>query len=76
MSKQPVIEIQSSNSFFWGLFFICLILAIVFIVRQNQGVQVNKSTMKSFVLAESKQQASPIKKYFPTPYSVNDIAKE
>ncbi len=76
MNRQPVIEVQNSNSFIWGLVFICLILVLVFIIRQNQGVQVNKSTMKNFVLKESKQQASPIKKYFPTPYSVKDIAAE
>ena len=76
MSKTPVIELQNSNSFFWGLICICLILAIVFVVRQNQGVQINKSTMKNFVLTESKQQANPIKKYFPAPYSVHDIARE
>ena len=76
MNRQPVIEVQNSNSFIWGLVFICLILVLVFIIRQNQGVQVNKNTMKNFVLKESKQQASPIKKYFPTPYSVKDIAAE
>lgn len=76
MNRQPVIEVQNSNSFLWGLICICLILAIVFVIRQNQGVQINKNTMKSFVLKESKQQANPIKKYFPTPYSVRDIAKE
>ncbi len=76
MNREPVIEVQNSNSFIWGLVFICLILVLVFIIRQNQGVQVNKSTMKNFVLKESKQQASPIKKYFPTPYSVKDIAAE
>ena len=76
MNREPVIEVQNSNSFLWGLVFICLISALVFLIRQNQGVQINKSTMKNFVLKESKQQASPIKKYFPAPYSVSDIAKE
>lgn len=76
MSKQNDIEIQSSGSFIWGLICICIILAIVFIVRQTEGVNINTRTMQKFVLDESKQQANPIKKYFPTPYSIKDIAAE
>ena len=70
------IEIESSNSFFWGIVCICIILALVFIIKQNDGVQVNTKTVQSFVLKESKQQISPMKKYFPAPYSVKDIAAE
>lgn len=70
------LEIESSNSFLWSVLCICLILIAVFLIRQNQGVKINTRTMQNLVLEESKQQASPIKKYFPTPYSVKDIAKE
>lgn len=70
------LEIENSNSFLWSVVCICLILVIIFIIRQNQGVKVNTHTMQNFVLEESKQQVSPIKKYFPAPYSVKDIAKE
>jgi len=70
------IEIDNSNSFLWSVLCICLILIAVFLIRQNQGVKINTRTMQNFVLAESKQQASPIKKYFPAPYSVKDIAAE
>ena len=70
------IEIESSNSFLWSVLCICLILIIVFLIRQNQGVKINTRTMQNLVLEESKQQASPIKKYFPAPYSVKDIAEE
>ena len=76
MTNHPGIEIESSTSFFWSIVCICIILALVFIVKQSQGVQVNTSTVQSFVLKESKQQASPVKKYFPAPYSVKDIAAE
>ena len=76
MTNHPSIEIESSNSFIWSIVCICVILALVFIIKQQQGVQVNTKTVRSFVLKESKQQASPIKKYFPAPYSVKDIAAE
>ena len=76
MSKPNDIEIQNSGSFLWGLICICIILVAVFLIRQNEGVKVNTRTMQKFVLDESKQQASPIKKYFPAPYSVRDIAAE
>ena len=76
MTNQPNIEIESSTSFVWSIVCICIILALVFVIKQRQGVQVNTSTVQSFVLRESKQQANPIKKYFPVPYSVKDIAEE
>ena len=76
MKNRQVIEIENSNSFLWSIVCICLILGVIFVLRQSQGVQVNTHTMQAFVLEESKQQASPIKKYFPAPYSVKDIAVE
>ena len=76
MMNHPDIEIESSNSFLWSIVCICVVLIAVFIIQQRQGVQVNTRTMQAFVLKESKQQASPIKKYFPAPYSVKDIAEE
>ena len=74
--NNPDIEIESSHSFLWSFICICLILAAVFILKQRQGVQVNTKTMQKLVLDESKQQANPLKKYFPAPYSVKDIAAE
>ena len=76
MTEHPNIEIESSTSFIWSIVCICIILVLVFIIKQKQGVQVNTKTIQSFVLKESKQQANPIKKYFPAPYSVKDIAKK
>ena len=76
MTEHPNIKIENSTSFVWSILCICIILALVFVVKQRQGVQVNTSTVQSFVLKESKQQANPIKKYFPAPYSVKNIAKE
>ena len=76
MTNHPSIETESSGSFVWSIVCICVILALVFVLKQRQGVQVNTKTIQSFVLKESKQQASPIKKYFPAPYSVKDIAAE
>jgi len=76
MTNHPAIEIERSTSFVWSIVCICIILALVFVIKQRQGVQVNTSTVQSFVLKESRQQASPMKKYFPAPYSVRDIAEE
>ncbi len=76
MTKHPDIEIESSNSFIWSIVCVCIILALVFVIKQRQGVQVNAKTMQALVLQESRQQASPLKKYFPAPYSVKDIAEE
>lgn len=76
MTKHPNIEIESSNSFIWSIVCVCIILALVFVIKQRQGVQVNAKTMQALVLQESRQQASPLKKYFPAPYSVKDIAEE
>ena len=76
MTNHPNIEIESSGSFIWSIVCVCIILALVFVIKQRQGVQVNTRTMQAYVLKESKQQASPIKKYFPAPYSVKDIAAE
>ena len=76
MTKHPNIEIESSNSFIWSIVCVCIILALVFVIKQRQGVQVNAKTMQALVLQESRQQTSPLKKYFPAPYSVKDIAEE
>ena len=76
MMNHPSIEVESSGSFIWSIVCICIILALVFVIKQRQGVQVNAKTMQTFVLQETKQQASPIKKYFPAPFSVKDIAAE
>ncbi len=76
MTNYPDIEVESSSSFLWSIVCICVILALVFVLKQRQGVQVNTKTMQNFVLQETKQQANPIKKYFPAPYSVKDIAAE
>ena len=74
--SNPDIEIESSHSFLWSFICIFIVLLTVFILKQRQGVQVNTKTMQRLVLAESRQQADPIKKYFPAPYSVKDIAAE
>ncbi|MBQ2313099.1 MAG: hypothetical protein II183_02935 [Elusimicrobiaceae bacterium] len=76
MTKHPDIEIESSNSFIWSIVCVCIILAVVFVVKQRQGVQVNAKTMQALVLQESRQHANSLKKYFPVPYSIKDIAKE
>lgn len=76
MNDKEQIEIQSSNAFIWSILLICLILGAVFLTRQMLYIPVSTTTVKDFVLDESKQQANPVKKYFPKPYSVADLAKE
>ncbi len=76
MTNPPNIEVENSNYFVLSIVCICIVLALVFVLKQRQGVQVNTRAMQAFVLRESKQQANPVKKYFPAPYSVKDIAAE
>lgn len=76
MSSDKPIQFEGSSPVFWLILTACIILFIVFCVRQITYMPVDASTVKDFVLDESKEKASPIKKYFPKPYSVKDLAGE
>lgn len=69
------IEFKGSRPTFWIVLFAVGLLITVFIVRQITYMPVNAYTVKDFVLDESKEKASPVKKYFPKPYSVKDLQR-
>ena len=51
------------------------LLCAVFIVRQLSFLPPDTETITGVVLNESKDKASSFKKYFPKPYSVQDLAR-
>lgn len=52
-----------------------VLLGAVFFVKQRSFVPVDAKTVADFVLDESKEKAVGLKKYFPKPYSVQDLAR-
>ena len=68
-------EFHGASPAFWLILCAVLIPLALFFVRQMIYVPVDTGVVKDFVLDESKEKASPIKKYFPKPYSVNDLAR-
>ena len=69
------IEFKGSRPTAWIVLFAGVLLITVFILRQITYMPVNAYTVKDFVLDESKEKASPVKKYFPKPYSVKDLQR-
>lgn len=69
------IEFEGGSPAFWVILSAAILLVTVFIVRQITYIPVNAGAVKDFVLDESKEKASPVKKYFPKPYSVQDLQK-
>lgn len=67
------IQFEGGSPGFWVLLLAVLVVTVVFVVRQATYAPVNAATVKDFVLDESKEKASPVKKYFPKPYSVKDL---
>ncbi len=68
-------EFHGASPAFWLILCAVLIPLALFFARQMIYVPVDTGVVKDFVLDESKEKASPIKKYFPKPYSVNDLAR-
>jgi hypothetical protein len=75
MEENTIIEKPKAGPFFWIVLISSALLISVFLVRQMFFLPVNTDTLTGLVLDESKQKASPIKKYFPKPYSVQDLAR-
>ncbi len=77
MTKQnnPQVFYEKSSAVFWLILLALVISGTVFFIRQMYYVPVDAQTVKAFVLDESKQHANPVKKYFPQPYSVKDLAR-
>jgi hypothetical protein len=62
--------------FFWISAVVFLLLAAVFIVKQINFVPVDTQTVADLVLNESKGRASSFKRFFPKPYSVQELHRE
>ena len=75
MQENTVIEKPRLGPFFWIFLISAVLLLAVFFIRQMFFLPVNTDTLTGLVLDESKNKANPIKKYFPKPYSVNDLAR-
>lgn len=73
-SGEEEFEYHGGSSAFWLILCAVLVPLALFFLRQMIYVPVNTVVVKDFVLDESKEKASPIKKYFPKPFSVNDLA--
>ena len=52
-----------------------ILLFTVLCIRQMSFLPPDKDTLSSLVLNESKSKANSFKKYFPKPYSVQDLAR-
>jgi hypothetical protein len=72
--NNPQVHYEKSSAAVWLIVCALLLLGAVFFIRQLYYVPVDARTVKDFMLDESKQQVSPLKKYFPQPYSVKDLA--
>jgi hypothetical protein len=68
-------DFVNDSPMFWIAFIVCALLMVFFVVRQMYFLPVDTETLKEFVFDESKGKASSFKKYFPKPYSVNDLAR-
>ena len=75
MEENTLIEKPALGPFFWIFLISAFLLISVFLIRQMFFLPVNTATLTDIVLDESKQKTNPLKKYFPKPYSVQDLAK-
>lgn len=69
------VEVSGGSPAFWIFLLAGVFLFVFFFVRQMSYVPVDTETVKEFVVGESKGRTVSIKKYFPKPYSVNDLAR-
>ena len=75
MEENTVIEKPTLGAFFWIFLISVFLLLSVFLIRQMFFLPVNTDTVAGLVFDESKSKTSNIKKYFPKPYSVENLAR-
>ncbi len=75
MEENTLIEKPKIGAFFWIFLISVVLFIVIFSIRQMFFLPVNTETLTGIVIDESKQKADPIKKYFPKPYSVKDLAR-
>jgi len=68
-------DFAGGSPVFWIIAVAVVLLGAVFFVRQMSFIPVDGETVTSFVLDESKDKVNGYKKYFPKPYSVQDLAR-
>jgi hypothetical protein len=67
-------DIRGGSPVFWLAAAAVFVLGAVFYVRQTSFVPVDTETAAAYIVDESKDKTSSYKKYFPKPYSINDLA--
>ncbi len=75
MEENSLIEKPSLGPFFWIVLIFGFLLIAVFVVRQMFFLPVSADTLASLVAGESKQKTDSLKKYFPKPYTIQDLAR-
>jgi len=75
MEDNTLIEKPTFGPFFWIFLISVFLLISVFFVRQMFFLPINTKTVADMILDSSKQKADPLKKYFPTPYSIKDLQR-
>lgn len=75
MEENTVIEKPTLGAFFWIFLISFFLLLSVFLIRQMFFLPVNTDTVADLVINESKSKTSNIKRYFPKPYSVANLAR-
>ncbi len=75
MEENTLIEKPKIGPFFWIVLIAIFLLIAVFLVRQMFFLPVSADTLASLVVDESKEKTDSLKKYFPKPYSIEDLTK-
>lgn len=75
MEENTVIEKPKISSFIWIVLISVFLFISVFLIRQIFFLPVSADTLASLVVDESKQKTDSLKKYFPKPYSIEDLAR-
>ena len=75
MEENTLIEKPIIGPFFWIVLIAIFLLIAVFLVRQMFFLPVSADTLASLVVDESKEKTDSLKKYFPKPYSIEDLKK-
>lgn len=75
MEENTIIEKPSFGPFFWIILVSVFLLLGIFLVRQIFFLPVSADTLTAIVVDESKEKTDSLKKYFPKPYSIEDLSR-
>ena len=68
-------DFAGGSPVFWIIAIAAVLLGAVFFIKQMAYVPVDAETVADFMLDESRGKTGGLKKYFPKPYSVQDLAR-